>query len=110
MLPTLQHTDTALYTHAGVVWTYRVRQFQNVGSVRYGATVAGVPHQGAGQEHGAEVIAVQNVHGERGGGRAALARVRGPVLTSGRERKLFHLFPVDVAISYLDLHIFIYVF
>lgn len=92
------------------MWAYRVGQFQNVGSVRYGATVAGVPHQGAGQEHGAEVIAVQNVHSERGRGCAPLTRVRGPVLRSGMERKLFHLFSVDVAISDLDLHISIYLF
>lgn len=104
------HTQIQHYIHTQVTWAYRVGQLQDVGSVRYGATVAGVPHQGAGQEHGAEVIAVQDVHGERGGGRAPLTRVRGPVLTSGRERKLFHLFSVDVAISDLDLHIFIYLF
>lgn len=59
---------------------YRLRQLQHVGLVGEGAAVAGVAHQRARQEHGPQIVAVQDVHGQRGGGRAPLAGVGRSVL------------------------------
>lgn len=75
---------------------HRLGQLQNVGPVRDWTAVAGVPHQGAGQEHGAQVVPVQNIHRQSGGGRAPLTGVGGPVLITGLQRggeteEAFHL-------------------
>lgn len=75
---------------------HRLGQFQNIGPVRDWTAVAGVPHQGAGQEHGAQVVSIQNIHRQSGGGRAPLTRVGGSILIMGSQREreteaAFHL-------------------
>lgn len=60
--------------------TYWVSELQDVGPVGEGAAVTRVVDQGAGQEHRSQVIPIQHVYSQGGGGGASFVGVRGAVL------------------------------
>lgn len=47
--------------------SYRLSEFRDGNTVGEGVAVAGVVHQNTRQEHGAQIVPVQDVHGEGGG-------------------------------------------
>lgn len=59
---------------------YWFSEFRNSNAVGEWVAVASVVHQHARQEHGAEVVAVQDIHRQSGGGRPPVGRVWSAVL------------------------------
>ena len=60
--------------------TYWVSELQDVDPVGEGAAVTCVVDQRAGQEHRPQVIPVQHVYSQGGGGSAPFVGVRGAIL------------------------------
>lgn len=60
--------------------TYWVSELQDVDPVGEGAAVTCVVDQRAGQEHRSQVIPIQHVYSQGGGGSAPFVGVRGTVL------------------------------
>lgn len=60
--------------------SYRFSEFRDSDTIGDGVAVAGVVHQNTWQEHGAQVIAVQNVHSQSCGRCSSVGRVWSTVL------------------------------
>lgn len=71
---------TAVCSVACLPGSYRFSEFRDGNTVGEGVAVTGVVHQNARQEHGAQVVSVQDVHGQSGGGSSSVRRVRSAVL------------------------------
>lgn len=74
--------------------SYRVSEFWNSDAVGDGVAVASVVHQHAREEHGAEVVAVKDVHCQGGGGRPPVGWVRSAVLQE-KSQDSFFFFPPE---------------
>lgn len=70
----------SVQTQAHLLCSYRFSEFRDSDAVGEGVAVAGVVHQHTRQEHRAEVVPVQDVHGQGGGRRSSVGRVRSAVL------------------------------
>ena len=76
---------------------HRVGELRNGRAIGEGVAVAGVVDQDAGQEHGPQVVPVQDVHRQRGGGRPSVGVIRSAVL---RNVNSVINFPFDQIESY----------
>lgn len=72
--------NSGVLTVACLPGSYRFSEFRDGNTVGEGVAVTGVVHQNARQEHGAQVVSVQDVHGQSGGGSSSVRRVRSAVL------------------------------
>lgn len=72
--------NSSVFTLACLPGSYRFSEFRDGNAVSEGVAVAGVVHQNARQEHGAQVVSVEDVHGQSRGGRASVWGIRSAVL------------------------------
>lgn len=72
--------SSSVFTLACLTGSYRFSEFRNSNTVGEGVAVTGVVHQNTRQEHGAQVVSVQNVHSQSRGSRSSVWWVRSAVL------------------------------
>ena len=70
--------------------TYRLCQFQHISPISDGTTVTSVAHKCAREKHGTQVITIQHIHGQCGGGCSALTWIGGSVLDTEKELLFIH--------------------
>lgn len=71
---------SSVFTVACLSGSYRFSEFRDSNTVGQGVAVLGVVHQNARQEHGAQVVSVQNIHGQSRGGSLPVGGVWSAVL------------------------------
>lgn len=69
-----------MFTLAGLPPSYRFSEFRNSNTVGEGVAVTGVVNQNTRQEHGAEVVSIQNVHSQSGSSSSSVGGVWSTVL------------------------------
>lgn len=69
-----------------VTHSYRLSEFGDGDAVGEGVAVAGVVNQDARQEHGAQVVPVQDIHGQGGSGRSSVGSVWSAVLEADTQK------------------------
>lgn len=94
-----------MFTLACLLGSYRLSEFRDSNTVGEGVAVAGVVHQNTRQEHGAQVVPVQNIHGQSGGGCPSVGGVRSAVLEDEQMLSIsaFQL-PEDLLLCAASLH------
>ena len=97
--------NSSVFTLACLPGSYRFSEFRDGDAVSEGVAVAGVVHQNARQEHGAQVVTVEDVHGQSRGGRASVWGVRSAVLEDGQMLFNFNIqFTGDLLLCALGQH------
>lgn len=89
------HLCVCVFVHLQA-FAYGFSEFRNSNAVGDWVAVAGVVHQHARQEHGSEVVAVQDVHRQSGGGRPPVGRVGSAVLQE--QKRVSTLLAVEPAL------------
>lgn len=97
--------SSSVFTLSCLPGSYRFSEFRDGNTISEGVAVAGVVHQNARQEHGAQVVPVQNVHSQSCSSCSSVRRVRSSVLEDEQMISIqtFHL-PGELLRCALWLH------
>lgn len=76
--------NSGVFACACLPGSYRFSEFRDSNVVGEGVAVACVVHQNTRQEHGAQVVSIQHIHGQSGCGCSPVGGVRSAVLEDGQ--------------------------